>query len=414
MNDVFPNLDKSWEEANPLATPLLSECKKTNQDTEQFQSQKQSDENEKSVSDANYNYFGHWFAAINLPTLPFHHLISAAQLTSASAINSLGANKSISTISHAERLQFFWHSLAANGISAKEAALFDDSLEGYFVQKVDNQLIEVDWEVLYFDELQGCAEIYRTEMLVCKRRIYEAGEDLRVVLELSDKDLNPYLNQEIFTLLTNSTAEKLFFDSMMSSFNLTISGSTSGSRDSKNGNDKKLKKFGKAVSGANPHNINAYRGLSSKRIESWMGREGNESDESNKHTFKNSIYRIRLSDYWMDWQRAARIAKFDFNYLQNLTDVRAIRFYELTKLWRVSEAADKADKKSNKLEIDYDKFALLMPIPKLSSEQEIVRQIRQLIKPLKADGYVKSFRVRKDWRGINSRNIQLIFKFNDF
>jgi hypothetical protein len=143
---MLPNLEKSWEEANPQAAPLLSECKKTNQEIRQFQSQDQSNEKEKAVSNISHNYFEHWFTAVNLVALPFHHLIPAAQLTSTSVLDLLGANKSMLTISHAERLQLFWQSLAMNNVPAKEAALLDDLLEGHFIQFVDNQLIEVDWK----------------------------------------------------------------------------------------------------------------------------------------------------------------------------------------------------------------------------------------------------------------------------
>ena len=426
LKDIF-NFDKSWTEDDPRTAPLLSATNKSKnyrlqieEDSRRRQLQQQEqfsremaaipENNQAAIS---YNYFEHWFAAVSLAAMPFHHLIPAAQITSDSVLNSLGANKSISTISHAERLQIFWQSLAINGASAKEAALLDDSLEGYFVQLVDNRLIEVDWEVLYFDELQGCAEIYRAEMLVCKRRIYETGEDLRVVLELTDEDLIPYLNEEVFTLLTDTSPERLFFDSLMSSFNLTISGSTDDDRNGKNSTDKKHKKSQKGISASNPHNINAYRGFGSKRVESWMGREGDELDEAHGHTSETNIYRIRLSDYWLDWQRAARIAMFDFDYLQTLTDARAMRFYELTKLCRVPPDAEEGDKITNKLEIEYEKFVLLMPLPKLSSEREITQQIRQLIKPLKSSGYVKSFRVKTEWRGIASRDTRVVFRFND-
>jgi len=51
---------------------------------------------------------------------------------------------------------------------------------------------------------------------------------------------------------------------------------------------------------------------------------------------KDRIFRLELSDYWVHWQRAARAAAFDFDYLETITDAHALRFYELTKLQRVS------------------------------------------------------------------------------
>jgi hypothetical protein len=232
-------------------------------------------------------------------------------------------------------------------------------------------------------------------------------------MELTDKDLMPYLNQEVFILLTETLPERLFFDSLMSSFNLTISGSIDDAGNNETSSNKKHKKIGKKVFVSNPHNINAYRGFGSKRIKSWIGRESDELDESNGHTSETTIYRIRLSDYWLDWQQTARIAKFDFDYLQTMTDARAMHFYELTKLCRVPPDAEEGDKITNKLEIEYEKFVLLIPLPKFRSEREITQQIRQLIKPLKTSGYVKSFRVNIEWRGITSRDTRLVFRFND-
>lgn len=95
-------------------------------------------------------------------------------------------------------------------------------------------------------------------------------------------------------------------------------------------------------------------------------------------------------NYWFEWQQAAKKANFDFDLLNNLFDARAIRFYELAKLWRaISDRAETesfTNKNSNKTsknlynrtEISYEKFAALIPIPYLRSENEIEYQIKDL------------------------------------
>lgn len=90
-----------------------------------------------------------------------------------------------------------------------------------------------------------------------------------------------------------------------------------------------------------------------------------------------------------------------------------MRFYELTKLWRVPIHAKESDKIPDKLEIKYEKSVSSMPLPKFNSEMEIKAHIKELIRPLKASGYVKSFRVKMDSRMIGSRNARLIFRFSD-
>ena len=96
-----------------------------------------------------------------------------------------------------------------------------------------------------------------------------------------------------------------------------------------------------------------------------------------------------------------------------------MRFYELKKLWRLQAIADTtadfavaAAVLPDTLEIEYDRFAALLPLPRLRSNWEVTYQIREIIKPLKAAGYVKSFAVKNDWRGLD-RAGRLVFKFRD-
>ena len=39
--------------------------------------------------------------------------------------------------------------------------------------------------MIHHDDLAGCAEIYRAELLFWKRRVYEAGDDLRTFIEIN-------------------------------------------------------------------------------------------------------------------------------------------------------------------------------------------------------------------------------------
>lgn len=438
--DSFERLTENWQESDPLTAPLLSELTH-NRETQQIYSTNE---------------------IKNVIMFPIHHLISAEKLYSAFLKTSSLIVKAQTGEEYRNRRQLFWESLAENGVDAKYAAFLDDLLWCRFNDLSEEKIIEVDWEVLYYDDLQGCGEIYRAEMLSLKRLVYEADSELRKVLELKDQEFLQFYSPETFGNIKIEYYQELFFDNLIAPFTLTVSGFKNTKKDISNekstikpfknkGNSRVKKKI-------RSEHFDFYRTFSAKRIESWMSEEYNHEkshneDKSNKssliipdrkiiietlsneekpsqakETIKNhnflTTYRLSLTEYWFEWQQAAKKAGFDFELLNSLHDARAIRFYELTKLWRaISDNAKtesfthsslkKTSKNlSNRMEIGYEKFAALMPIPYLRYESEIILQIKELITPLKNYGYVKSFSLKSDWRGFFSSG-NLIFSFRD-
>ena len=346
--------------------------------------------------------------SVNYPAMPFHHLIPAALLAfDFSFTQEHGSSYQSDKLTSGKHL--FWQILAARGISAKEAALFDDSIECSFIDLNGVYLIQVDWEALHYDVLEGCSELYLTEMFIFKRHLYEAGDDLQDSLEFSGDDLGAYLPEEIFTPQLVESAVDLFFDSLITNFTVTVSRTADTLEKARSRSEPSL--F--------PDLFTSHITQGSRRAKGWsnMGRTSK--------GIRTSVYTVGLANYWHDWQRAARLAKFDFDFLHTLTNARSVRLYELTKLWRVPpppqtdaepETGTRAVKETpvpQKLEIEYEKFAALMPLPLLKSAREVKEQIEELIKPLRKGGYIKQFVLKDDWRGNSVRSIRLVFRFKD-
>ena len=438
--NLFEGLTEKWQESDPLTAPSLSELNQ-NREKRQIYSTKE---------------------IKNVIMFPIHHLIPAEKLSSVFLKTSGSIIKSQTAEEYRNRRRMFWESLAENSVDAKYAAFLDDSLWCRFNDLSEEKIVEVDWEVLYYDDLQGCGEIYRAEMLSFKRLVYEADSELRKVLEIKDQEFLQYYSPDKFGNVEIEYYKELFFDSLIAPFTITVSGfkninneisnDESYIKSSKNKQNSRVKK--KLLS----ETFDFYRAFSAKRIESWMSEEYNAEKNHNgdevdkgcliipdrrmatqtlsskkkpsqaKETPKNhdfsTTYRLSLTDYWFEWQRAAKRSDFDFDLLSNLSDARAVRFYELTKLWRAVPDAEKTENFTRKtlnktsknlpkrMEIGYEKFAALMPIPYLRYENEIKQQIKELIEPLKECGYVKSFALKSDWRGFFSGG-KLIFSFMD-
>ena len=102
----------------------------------------------------------------------------------------------------------------------------------------------------------------------------------------------------------------------------------------------------------------------------------------------------------------------DFEFLETLADARAIRFYELTRLLRLTPAGENSSKLSDELEIGYELFRQLLPLPQLRTENEIKDQVNDLIRPLLADGYVRDFRLKNNNPESTAKG-RLHFKFGD-
>jgi hypothetical protein len=120
-----------------------------------------------------------------------------------------------------------------------------------------------------------------------------------------------------------------------------------------------------------------------------------------------------LTDYWLDWQRTARLSGFDFDFIKQFSEAKTIRFYEVTKLSRVSKSQQNIEELPKKLKITYEKFIALMPLPKYHSEWEIKLQIKELTNPLKTSGYLKSFSINMNSSSGADSRVTLIFRFID-
>lgn len=332
--------------------------------------------------------------------MPFHHLIPAALL----GLNSSFLHQDVTTCGldkSSPGKRCFWQVLAERGISAREAALLDDSVEYSFIELVGNQFIQVNWEALHYDALAGCAELYLAEMFLCKERVYKTGNQVPDSLEFSSDELAGYLPKKIFYPFVENVA-KLFLSSLSANYTLTASLIDFDLIDS----DKPQKaRFFSDL-------FKSYLTETANRVKSRSGREA-----TTKHKQKGA-YTITLADYWRHWQTAARLANFDFDFLHTLDDAHAVRFYELTKLRRVPNnrtdtQTDDWSPVSKKLDIEYEQFAALMPLPRMSDERDIKRQINQLIKPLRAAGYIKSFAIKPNEQDTSARGARLVFRFND-
>jgi len=437
------NLQTEWERADPHIALLLSET---------FDA---------ADAAAERNSIKSSCKSVELFVLPFHHLLPAKLLADNSKFPIPERGCTGSSIRH--RRQLFWQLLASAGITAREASLLDDSLTCHFRQGSndkreinDRQSVKVDWEVNYHDDLQGCAEIYRAELLFWKRLIYEAGDNLREIIEFPSEVLTTFLNAEIFSRLGIKDTNHLFLNNLTGSFELTVSGEEDLSLDNtlikkETGNKikRQLRRRMITETSLRPY----FQTCISKRIESWLGTR-HEADsgkwqsadnaidkpidpkrkpelprvQGDEPASRNMVYRVRLNDYWLKWQRAARITVFDFDYLETVADARALRFYELTKLWRVSllkinssggkpgakvKARARNAEIPKSMEICYGKLAALLPLPALNHERDIKGLISQITKTFISNGYLKSFAVKPGWNEIEGCNTRIIFRFND-
>jgi hypothetical protein len=379
VSQFFDRFDDDWEEANPKKALLLSYT--VGKDSREIKKSSVATVSEKLL------------AEVNLSVFPFHHLICADLLipwNNDLRVRYLSEMRE-PNISDERIRGLYWQALASNGVSAKEAALLDD-IDCTFFEEINGESVRFDWEVVYYDHLQGCAENYLREMFCCKQRIFEAGDDLRTVLEIVETELVSAIPAEIAQYVGISDPEKLLTGSFLLSFTLSA----------------KYKIYGSSESDKGSTNIALQRiRISRRRVETYLFKKEKTENKG------QGIYRFKLSDYWLDWQRTARLSGFDFNFIKHVPDAKIVRFYEITKLCRVTEKMKTGDELPKKLTIEYEKFIALMPLPKYSSEREIERQIKELTALLKTSGYVRSFSIRSGLSRRNNGQITLVFNFND-
>lgn len=452
LSDMLFDFENDWKKSDPAAAPLLSKSSsaelnrikevqvnlKNKQQKEKLTAQSaqkavsmKSDQQALSVSDK--------LLQVNLASFPFHHLIPAEKLFSGVIAQSLQAKLLREDISRKEQSLIFWKAMADQNISPAEAVLFDSEIECVFFEAArPDKSMEIKWAARHFNEIEGCAEIYRAELLVFKRFVYEAGDSLKTVVEIKEEELLPFFDEQVFSTLTRKSFNRLFFSNLFASFSISLLSTTLA--DEKQPNKKAVSKS--SAKKSNSDVTSSYISRMSGRIESLRGSgdqseeeivlveksdyeksengisadftENNEKSEKNNNDKKKfgARYRLDLTDYWLDWQRPARAAKFDFKLLEDLEDVRAMRFYELSKLLRGFSSLETGEVIPDKLTITYEKFVSLIPLPVLRYDTDIKAQIREITKPLKTSGYLKSFSLKTDWREMSGSR-QLVFTFND-
>jgi hypothetical protein len=327
-----------------------------------------------------------------LSIFPHHHLVSAESLYPRDSEFRVKYFSEMSNpnSSSESRFQLYRQALAFNGVSAKEAVLLDD-IDCGFAEEIGGEPIKFDWKVLYDNCLEGCAENYLSEIFVCKQRIFEAGDKLQTSLEINAEDMTSNMSAEVAAYLQLKTFDKFIASGFTNEFNLSAKGKIQGSSDLRDDCIRKLTIC-----------RNRFDGYQ-VRSEKTDGRE----------IYNEIIYRFRLTDYWLDWQRVARLSGFDFDFVKQFSDAKTIRFYELTKLCRVSKTMKSGDELPKKLKITYEKFVALMPLPKYNSEREIKLQIKELTDQLKKHGYLKSFSVKPGSSCGTDSEAVLAFTFND-
>jgi hypothetical protein len=377
ISQFFDRFDDDWDEANPKKAPLLSYT--VGKDAREIKKSSEATVSEKML------------AEVNLSVFPFHHLICADLLIPCNndlRVRYLSEMRE-PNISDERIRGLYWQALASNGISAKEAALPDD-IDCTFFQEINGESVRFDWEVVYYDHLQGCAENYMREMFCCKQQIFEAKDDLRMILEITELISN--ISAEVAEYVGISNPEKLLTESFLLSFTLSA----------------KYKIYGSSELDKGSMNIGLQRiKISRHRVKTYLFKREKAENKG------QGIYRFKLSDYWLDWQRTARLSGFDFNFIKHVPDAKIVRFYEITKLCRVTEKMKSVDELPKKLTIEYEKFIALMPLPKYGSKREIERQIKELTALLKTSGYLKSFSIRSGLLRGNNGQTNLVFNFND-
>lgn len=346
-----------------------------------------------------------------LTSLPFHHLLSAESIYSSVVAKYPDLNISNLPKTPNERLKLFREAAIGQTDTTAMPVVLNRYIQANFSENIsfenessqkdlngvdlanssENKL-EIEWQVIFRDELQGCAEIYRAEMLIFKRLLYKQNEELQSPFELTGEKFPQYLDYKLFNVLTNDQTEMLLINSLAANYKLSIS---IPGENAKNGNGLARELTARKDIEKADRKIEQNATLLTDRIRGWESYYADEENIdlnslNNENEPKLRIYSLKLGIYWHRWRKAARLAKFDFDLLETIDDPRAIRFYELTKLLRLS-FYNKTQKLPDELRVNYEKFVSLMPLPKFRTKDKIEHQIANIIKPLINAGYIKSF-----------------------
>lgn len=399
----------------------------------------------KSIPDKNYFYL-----LAHLTAMPFHHLVSAESLLLALSSDSNNSDQlSIPSIyeSPFERLKLFQNAaIYFEQKTSKENRHQKTSLDR-FIQFVftDNdpsgKKVEIAWQVIFNDELQGCAEIYKAEMMIFKRMLYEQEEILKSRIEFTNEIFPQHLNYKLFDELTGNETEKLLLNSLSANYQMSVTTLTNHSNKNNENNDEKISFQNKSKSKTNNSNSDGNLTVSTRRSYGWKSLENNENNNamsaennstktvgnysrnefkknaavlecSNKTISKDessSIYKFNLSGYWSKWRQTARLVKFDFGLLETFEDTRVIRFYELSKLLRLASLREESQSLPAELRINYKQLTMMMPLPRFSTEDEIKEQVQYLTEPLEKVDYIKSLSINNFEK--KTKNPMIVFQF---
>lgn len=237
------------------------------------------------------------------------------------------------------------------------------SLVVYFKRKLENGVnLNIMWMVSYAHSKSGSAGLYAADLLVIKRRIYEQGTEPKDSLEINlEAELAPFVEKyrevEVF--------RRLFQLSTTAACELYI--------DDKDAN--KIK--GKSL------------------IECSSRFKGSvQNSEKSKNGSEETVLRVGLGDYWLEWVKVARRAEFDFDYLAGLEPIE-MRFYGLTQLLRFRDS-NKAlcVIRKTPLRISYAEFAKLMPLPPVETYEQIENQMNELCRAHLDSGFLKTITIK--------------------
>lgn len=349
---------------------------------------------------------------VNLAAMPFHHLIPAKLLLPNFP---LSQNEETQTRSKTQesKNKADWINLINNDLSPQEVMLYSNVLEQKFFEFNGEKLNQINWKVFLKNPIQGCAEFYLAEMFLFKKLLFELKNEQ---LESLSFDMGSFeknfktedyaaLRSVIGTLIgieadRNEIDEKIFrmfFNSLASDFEIFNS-----SFMINNTPQWQVEKRANVLLG--DYFKSNFSQLSRRLDRQKIVTEG--SEPMIIHLY------LEVLEFWLEWQRNVQKISFDFDLLEKIKDARSIRFYEITKLLRITEDSLKEGVFSATLEIDYEKFVALFPLPQLNDEKSIKQQIRQIIAPLRKEGYLKSFNLRTPNSSF-STNSSLKFRFND-
>lgn len=117
-------------------------------------------------------------------------------------------------------------------------------------------------------------------------------------------------------------------------------------------------------------------------------------------------YRVRINEQFLDLMLSVPFVVFDWEYMKNF-EAEELRFCELTNLLRAVSAGGWSDT----LEIDYRRFAQLMPLPVPEKFSQVKRQIGELCAGHLEKGFLEKYRVIKSKDSTDSDNPRLVFTF---